>query len=213
MSVVGHGTTGPVRRPPRAGRPDGRSSRLARLGEGVYSRAMTTPAHANARRPHLLTLALGAASLAALLPVGRAQIGATGDVRLVLTGGEHAGEYVLTDVPLFMCAFGLPGPGWFSVQYFAEDVTAWPSSIQAAHTEPDAAEVDTPDLVIGFGDLAEDGAGYMIWESRDQGSLETSVVDEGDTATLTLEGTDPGGVGISLEVVCRNVYRFQGGAG
>lgn len=174
---------------------------------------MSTPGPTRARRPFALPLALGAAALAALLPVATAQMGSPGDIRLVVTGGEHEGEYVLSDVTIFMCGFGLPGPGWFSAQYFADDESAWPSSVQAAHRDEGAEEVDTPDLVVGFGDLMEDGEGYIVWESEGEGTVHTQVTDEGDTATLTVEARTATGVGLSLEVVCRGVTRFQGGGG
>lgn len=174
---------------------------------------MTTPGTPTARRRVSLPLALGAVAAAALVPVGAAQFGSTGDLRLVVTGGEHEGEYVLSDVTFFLCAFGLPEPGWFDVQYFADDQTAWPSSVQAGHRGPDAPEVDTPDVVIGFGDMAADGAGYVVWEAQGEGTVESRVVEEGETATLTLEATTSTGVAFSLEVVCDDVYRFEGGPG
>src|SRR5690606_21552943 len=171
---------------------------------------MHEPGHPHARRRSVLLLALGAALLA-LAPMGSAQMGSPGDVRLVVTGGDHAGEYVLTDVTMFVCGFGLPGPGWFSVQYFADDPTAWPSSVPAPHHDEGAAEVATPDLVIGFGDLNADGEGYIVWEAEGQGTVETQVADAGDAATLTLAATTSTGVGITLEVVCRDPTRFGGG--
>ena len=68
-------------------------------------------------------------------------------------------------------------------------------------------------MVIGFGDMAADGAGYVVWEAQGEGTVESRVVEEGETATLTLEATTSTGVAFSLEVVCDDVYRFEGGPG
>jgi hypothetical protein len=164
----------------------------------------TSPRGRRARTRH----ALAAALLGAWLPLAAAQMGGTGDVHVVVTGGEHAGEYWLTGVEFFLCGFGLPGPGWFSAQYFAESPTAWPSSVQVGHRGPDAAEVDTPDLGVGFGDLAEDGAGYVVYPARGEGAIESQVEDLGDTARLVVTATTSTGVRFDIEVVCHDPVRY-----
>jgi len=172
---------------------------------------MLTPGSRPSRRRPVLALWLGAASLAALVPFASAQFGSTGDLRVVVTGGEYEGEYALTGVELFFCGFGVPEAGHFSLQYYSDDMSAWPSVVQAGHRQPDAPEVETPDFVILFGDPDADGGGYVIWEAQGQGTLETAVEDLGDSAGFTLEGTTVEGVGIRLEAACQAPQRFEGG--
>lgn len=169
---------------------------------------MLTPGNLTSRRRVVLALALGAASIAALMPHASAQFGWTGDMRVVVTGGEFEGEYTLTGVQFFRCGFGLPEPGHFSLQYYADDMAAWPSVVQAGHREEGAPEVDMSDFVIFFGDPDDDGDGYVVWESQGQGTLETALEDRGDSAALTLQATTYDGVGIQVEAVCQDPRRF-----
>src|SRR5690606_26617734 len=117
--------------------------------------------------------------------LGQAQ-GGRGDIRFTLTGGEHDGEYVLTDVPLFLCGFGYMSPGSYSLQFYADDPSAEPSIVQLNHPGPDGAlPQGVADLLIAFGDISEDGVTYVINRAAALGEGEVTVVDEGDSATMT----------------------------
>lgn len=171
---------------------------------------MGTLGHISARRLHLSQRVLGAVLLAVLWTLGYAQ-GSRGDLTFTLSGGDHDGEYVLTDVPLFLCGFGYLGPGSYSVQYYAEDPTAAPSIVQLNHPGPDGElPLGVTEVLIGFGDISVDGVIYMINLAEELGTAEVSVLDEGDTATMSVQGETDSGVVITLESVCRGVGRYEG---
>lgn len=170
---------------------------------------MNTLGRSPARRLHLPQRVLGAVLLAAICTLAQAQ-GSRADIRFTLAGGDHDGEYVLTDVPMFLCGFDFSGAGSYGVQYYADDPSAAPSIIQLAH------EVVMPDvgywsaeLLIGFGDITTDGVVYMINSKQGIGTVETNIVDDGDSATMTMQGTTGDGVEVFIESVCRGVNRFE----
>lgn len=172
---------------------------------------MNTLGHASARRLHLPLRLLGAALLAALWTSGLAQ-GSSGDIRFTLTGSDHDGEYVLSGVPLFLCGFGYVGQGSYALQYYADDPTAEPSIVQLNHAGSDGTlPLGVADLLVGFGDISVDGVTCFINTAAGLGTAEVSVVDDGDSATMTVEGTTDGGVEIVLESVCHGVGRVEGG--
>lgn len=171
---------------------------------------MNTHGHASARRRYFLQRILGAVLLAAVWTLGLAQ-GSRGDIRFTLTGGDFDGEYVLSDVALFLCGFGYMGPGSFSLQYYADDPTAEPSMVQISHPGPDGAlPTGVAQLLVAFGDILEDGVTYLINTDAELGRGVVTVVDEGDSATIAVEGETDGGVGIVLESVCRGIGRYEG---
>ena len=152
----------------------------------------------------------GAVLLAAILSLGLAQ-GTRGDIRFTLTGGDHGGEYVLTDVPLMMCGFGYIGPGSYTMQYYADDPSEAPSMVLLNKPGPDGElPLGVVDLLIAFGDISEDGVIYTINVAGDLGKGEVTVVDEGDSASMIVEGETNDGVLVTLQGTCRGVGRFEG---
>lgn len=171
---------------------------------------MNTLGQPSARRLHLPQRVLGAVILAAVWTSGQAQ-GSTGDIRFTLTGGDHDGEYVLTDVPMFLCGFGYMGPGTFALQYYAGDPASAPSIVQLNHPGPDGTLPEgVSELLIGFGDISDDGVVYMINTAVDMGQGEVTVVDDGESASFTVEGETSDGVTVVLESMCRGVGRYEG---
>ncbi len=173
---------------------------------------MNTLGLPSARRLHLLQPVLGAVLLAAASTWGFAQGSSRGDIRFTLVGGDHAGDYALLDVPLFLCGFDYSGPGSFALQWYADDPTAQPSIIQLSHEEvlPDMG-FWSADVLIGFGDINEDGVIYMIQAKQDMGTVESTIDDQGETAVLTMVGTTGSGVEVTVDAGCHGVSRFERG--
>lgn len=81
--------------------------------------------------------------------------------------------------------------------------------VQLNHAGPEAELPDgVAELSIGFGDLSDDGVVYMINLQAELGAGEVTVLDEGDSARMTVEGETSDGVGVVLQSVCRGVGRF-----
>lgn len=137
--------------------------------------------------------------------------GSRGDITFTLTGGDHDGEYVLTDVPLFLCGFGYMGPGSYAMQYYADDPSEAPSMVLLNKPGPDGElPLGVVDLLIAFGDISVDGVIYMINVAGDLGTGEVTVIDEGDSASMTVEGETNDDVLVALQGICRGVGRFEG---
>ena len=163
---------------------------------------------------NFLTIALLLSTLAPTAkPTHPAPTVADGSViKVVLTGGTHAGTYTVTATET-TCSRNATGPNSFGNQYSTRAATGLTSVQLIIGDAKKAAAGGTTDcyLNVRFGKLM-DGTNYEFGKmpksfgGEDAGGKgQAALSGSGNTTTSTIEGTTKGGVKMQVTIQCRSV--------